>query len=478
MLRDEWETERLNEEIDLTEDIDPAPFQLVKNTSLFKVINNIIRLLINNNFSIIKYVTFFISLYTIIFIVAMKSYKPQLRISEWNTRFVRVLIRFTVFSFSFSFLNDIFQIILNYNYPLFLVSMFWLILSFVFSVLTKVLLKNPNHHPVQFRPVSLMYRILYRDSSSAVFYRSSFGKADSLPSISSGRLICKIDHLFCFSKHIFFQFSKSVTSTNILEQDVLKVIFRSNSKISPYHLLFMELSCPNCETTNLGFLMIALLFISQLIPYLRSIDLCVRENKVGHTHTHTISTRNVNISENNRHYFFPSEKLSFFYFFTNFYKCITRNVLYLGFNFCETATSKLKNYQIKVFTIKPNSSFPFTFNLSCVGPNIVLHLFSNVFSNLGNYIRYSYINRIYVGGTFVSSSKLIGLTIFLKRIIVYKYFFIHFDAVLDDVGLLLLHSADIVEQIRENLPYLNFRGVNLCGGPQSPFEILLIIISR
>ncbi|KAE9419585.1 hypothetical protein Angca_007439, partial [Angiostrongylus cantonensis] len=35
--RKEWETARLNEEADLTNDIDPAPFQLVKRTSLFKI---------------------------------------------------------------------------------------------------------------------------------------------------------------------------------------------------------------------------------------------------------------------------------------------------------------------------------------------------------------------------------------------------------------------------------------------------------
>ncbi|VDP32024.1 unnamed protein product [Heligmosomoides polygyrus] len=33
----QWETARLKEEVDLTEDIDPAPFQLVKKTSLFKI---------------------------------------------------------------------------------------------------------------------------------------------------------------------------------------------------------------------------------------------------------------------------------------------------------------------------------------------------------------------------------------------------------------------------------------------------------
>ncbi|KHJ99366.1 hypothetical protein OESDEN_00655 [Oesophagostomum dentatum] len=33
----QWEAARLNEEIDLTEDIDPAPFQIVKKTSLFNI---------------------------------------------------------------------------------------------------------------------------------------------------------------------------------------------------------------------------------------------------------------------------------------------------------------------------------------------------------------------------------------------------------------------------------------------------------
>ncbi|KJH40769.1 hypothetical protein DICVIV_13267, partial [Dictyocaulus viviparus] len=35
--RRQWETERLKEEVDLTDDIDTAPFQLVKQTSLFKI---------------------------------------------------------------------------------------------------------------------------------------------------------------------------------------------------------------------------------------------------------------------------------------------------------------------------------------------------------------------------------------------------------------------------------------------------------
>uniref|UniRef100_A0A1I7WEW0 EB domain-containing protein n=1 Tax=Heterorhabditis bacteriophora TaxID=37862 RepID=A0A1I7WEW0_HETBA len=52
----------------------------------------------------------------------------------------------------------------------------------------------------------------------------------------------------------------------------------------------------------------------------------------------------------------------------------------------------------------------FTFNLSCVGPNIVLHLFSNIFSASGHYTRYSYMNRIYVGGTFVRCHDFVPIT--------------------------------------------------------------------